>query len=79
MEKEVEQAHVQSELIVTDEVEENGLFTVSEQLQQDNLDALATAGIEIDAPEDLFDLSLLDELLQDKPELTEVPTAGSED
>jgi hypothetical protein len=34
---------------------------------------LEAAGIDIEA-EDLFDLSLLEELLEDKPELTELPS-----
>lgn len=71
MGKEVEQAEVQNGLIVTPEVEENGLFTISEDLVEANMDTLSAAGIEVEA-EDLFDLSLLTELLEEKPELTEV-------
>jgi ABC-type nitrate/sulfonate/bicarbonate transport system substrate-binding protein len=70
--KEVEQSEVQAGLIVTDEVEANGLFTISEDLIEQNMATLEAAGIEVEA-DDLFDLSLLTELLADKPELTELP------
>ena len=70
--KETEQAEVQSGLIVTPEVEDNGLFTISDDLVEANMKTLEAAGIDIEADQ-LFDLSLLDELLEDKPELTEVP------
>lgn len=70
--KEVEQSAVQAGLIVTPEVESNGLFTISDELVDQNMATLAAAGIEIEAG-DLFDLSLLNELLEDKPELTELP------
>ncbi|WP_110182095.1 ABC transporter substrate-binding protein [Nocardioides solisilvae] len=69
--KETEQAKVQSGLIVTDEVEANGLFTITDELIEGNLKTLAAAGIEIEADE-LFDLSLLSELLEEKPELAEL-------
>jgi len=75
MAKEVEQAKVQSTLIVTPEVEQSGLFTISEDLQEQNLEALAAADIDVESPEDLFDMSLLTELLEEKPELAEVPAA----
>lgn len=69
LEKEVQQAMTQNELlVVTEETEANGLFTISDDLVQQNLDTLATAGIELTAA-DLFDLSLLTELLTEKPEL----------
>ncbi len=69
LEKEVAQATTQNDLlIVTEETEANGIFTISDELVQQNLDTLATAGIDLEA-EALFDLSLLDELLTEKPEL----------
>lgn len=70
--KEVEQSEVQASLIVTPEVESNGLFTISQELIDANMATLEAANIDIDA-EDLFDMSLLDELLEEKPELTELP------
>ena len=69
IDKEVAQATTQNELlVVSEETEANGLFTISDELVQQNIDTLATAGIEVTA-EQLFDLSLLEELLGEKPEL----------
>jgi ABC-type nitrate/sulfonate/bicarbonate transport system substrate-binding protein len=67
MDKELEQSEVQAGLIVTPEVEANGLFTISEEHRA----TLEAAGIDIEAG-DLFDLSLLAELLEEKPELAEL-------
>ncbi len=69
IEKETAQATTQNDLlVVTDETEANGLFTVSDELVEQNVATLATAGIDVEADE-LFDLSLLTELLDEKPEL----------
>jgi len=69
MAKEIKQAEIQcTDLINTDETKTNGTFTISEKMQAENIETLANAGIEIEA-EDLFDTSLLDELLEEKPEL----------
>lgn len=69
LEKEIEQNTVQCEdLINTPETEENGLFTISDELLEANLTSLAGAGIDVEA-DDVFDLSLLDELYEDKPDL----------
>ncbi|MDN4172392.1 ABC transporter substrate-binding protein [Nocardioides sp. SOB77] len=73
MDKELEQSEVQAGLIVTPDVEANGLFTITDELIEQNLATLEAAGIEIEA-EELFDLSLLTELLEEKPELTELPS-----
>ena len=76
MAKEVEQAEVQSTLIVTPDVEANGLLTISDDLIQQVLATLAAADIDVTEADQLFDLSLLDQLLEEKPELTEVPTGA---
>lgn len=55
-------------LISTPETEKNGLFTVSEELQQQTVDSLAAAGWEVSA-EDLFDTSIIDEIYAERPEL----------
>ncbi len=71
LDKEIAQAKQQCETLVnTDETAENGLFTISDQMIEDNLTSLKAAGIDITADQ-LFDLSLLDELLKEKPELAE--------
>ncbi|MDN7120188.1 ABC transporter substrate-binding protein [Nocardioides sp. ChNu-153] len=72
MDKELEQARVQTGLIVTPDVVSNGLFTISDALIEENLATLAAADIDVSA-EDVFDLSLLTELLEEKPELAELP------
>lgn len=76
MAKEVEQAEVQSTLIVTPDVEANGLLTITDELIGQVLDTLAAADIGVTEADDLFDLSLLEELLEEKPELTEVPSGA---
>ncbi|TQL03204.1 ABC transporter substrate-binding protein [Cellulomonas sp. SLBN-39] len=71
LEKEIQQATIQAEtLVVTEETEANGLFTISDELIEQNIATLAAAGIEVEA-EDLFDMSLLTELLEEQPELAE--------
>ncbi|MFJ2754302.1 ABC transporter substrate-binding protein [Nocardioides sp. NPDC087217] len=55
-------------LISTPETEKNGLFTISEELQQQTVDSLAAAGWEVSA-EDLFDTSIIDEIYEENPKL----------
>lgn len=55
-------------LVVSDETVENGLFTISEELQAATIKSLAGAGIKL-AASDLFDLSLLAEVYEENPEL----------
>ncbi|MFC8797500.1 ABC transporter substrate-binding protein [Promicromonospora sp. NPDC057138] len=69
LDKETQQNTIQCEdLINTDETAENGLFTISDELLAQNLETFEAAGIDA-AQEDVFDLSLLGELLEEKPEL----------
>jgi ABC-type nitrate/sulfonate/bicarbonate transport system substrate-binding protein len=56
------------ELIMTEETEENGLFTISEDLQAQTVESLAGAGVDLET-EDLFDLSLLAEVYEENPDL----------
>jgi ABC-type nitrate/sulfonate/bicarbonate transport system substrate-binding protein len=58
----------QATLIETEETATAGILTVSDELQQGTVESLAFAGIEIDAA-DLFDLSLLDEVYAENPDL----------
>lgn len=55
-------------LVVTAETAENGLFTVSDELQAQTIASLAGAGIDLDAS-DLFDMSLLAEVYEENPDL----------
>ncbi|PWD51698.1 ABC transporter substrate-binding protein [Serinibacter arcticus] len=57
-------------LVVSEETVENGLFTISEDLQAATIESLAGAGIVLEAS-DLFDLSLLDEVYEENPELVD--------
>ena len=67
LEKEVEQAEQQCEpLVNTDETATNGLFTISDDLIDANIASLKAAGIDI-AADDLFDISLLNELYEGEP------------
>jgi ABC-type nitrate/sulfonate/bicarbonate transport system substrate-binding protein len=59
-----------TELVVTDETAENGLFTISEELQEATIKSLKGAGIEVTA-EQLFDLSLLQEVYDENPDLVD--------
>lgn len=69
--KEKQQSSAQNELlVVTEETKANGLLTISEALQQQNIDTLAAAGYTITA-EQLFDMSLLAEVYAEHPELLE--------
>jgi ABC-type nitrate/sulfonate/bicarbonate transport system substrate-binding protein len=61
-------AEAQNELITSPETEENGLFTISEELQAMTIESLAGAGVTLEAA-DLFDLSLLAEVYEENPDL----------
>jgi ABC-type nitrate/sulfonate/bicarbonate transport system substrate-binding protein len=62
---------VQSEdLVVSADTEANGLLTVSDELQDATIASLANADIDVTAA-DLFDLSLLDEVYEENPELVD--------
>jgi ABC-type nitrate/sulfonate/bicarbonate transport system substrate-binding protein len=71
LETSVASATAQSELlIVSDETVANGLFTISPELQEQTIASLAAAGYDLDIA-DLFDLSLLDEVYEEYPELVD--------
>ncbi len=61
-------SEAQNKLVTSDETEANGLFTISDTLQSMTVDSLAGAGITLQAG-DLFDLSLLDEVYAENPDL----------
>ncbi|WP_084038150.1 ABC transporter substrate-binding protein [Demequina sp. NBRC 110053] len=58
------------DLVVSDETAENGLFTISEELQAETIASLEGAGITVTA-EQLFDMSLLTEVYEENPELVD--------
>jgi ABC-type nitrate/sulfonate/bicarbonate transport system substrate-binding protein len=57
-------------LISTEETEANGLFTISDELQQQTVDSLAGAGWEV-TTDQLFDTSIIDEIYAESPELVD--------
>lgn len=62
-------ATVQAEqLVVSDDTAKNGLFTISDALQKETIKSLEGAGITLKAS-DLFDMSLLDEVYKENPDL----------
>jgi ABC-type nitrate/sulfonate/bicarbonate transport system substrate-binding protein len=58
----------QNALLLTGDTRKNGLFTITPELVEKNIETLALGGIRITA-EQLFDMSVLTELYQEKPEL----------
>lgn len=67
-EVQLEQHLKSSELIESADTDANGLFTMTDELIQDNLDVIAQTGVEITADQ-LFDLTILEKVYADHPEL----------
>jgi len=68
LEEQIKEAEAQNTLVVSDDTKANGLFTMTDALIQENIDALALMGTEITA-EQLFDLSILEDVLSENPDL----------
>jgi ABC-type nitrate/sulfonate/bicarbonate transport system substrate-binding protein len=68
VEEQTKEAEAQNGLILTDDVNANGLFTMTDELVKENIDSLAAMGYTITADK-LFDLSLLDEVYKENPDL----------
>ena len=75
IEEQTLESKAENELIYTDDVKKNGLFTITDELMDETIASLKLGGIDI-AKEDLFDLSLLTELYKEEPELLEEVTPG---
>jgi ABC-type nitrate/sulfonate/bicarbonate transport system substrate-binding protein len=58
----------QNRLISTERTRKNGLFTISDELVEENIATLKLGGIDLTA-ERLFDLSIINELYREKPDL----------
>ena len=67
-EEQTKEAEAQALLVVSEDTKANGLFTMTDALVQENIDALEVMGVEITA-EQLFDLSLLEEVYAENPDL----------
>jgi ABC-type nitrate/sulfonate/bicarbonate transport system substrate-binding protein len=59
-------------VILTADTAANGLFTISDELLQENIDTLALAGIDI-TQDKLFDMSVIKEVYEENPELKTAP------
>lgn len=67
-ESQLDQLKAQNELVVSADTKANGLFTLTDALVAQIISAIAAIGITITA-EELFDLSLLDEIYAAEPDL----------
>jgi ABC-type nitrate/sulfonate/bicarbonate transport system substrate-binding protein len=67
--EQTEEANAQVRLIVTADTKKNGIFTASDALLADITKALTAVGITDVTAADLFDLSLLEEVYAEHPEL----------
>jgi ABC-type nitrate/sulfonate/bicarbonate transport system substrate-binding protein len=77
--EQTKEATAQNGLILTDDVNTNGLFTMTQDLIDENIKSLAAMGYDIKA-EDLFDLSILEEVYKENPDLKTtftIPTAST--
>lgn len=68
LEEQIKEATAQNDLIVSDDTKANGIFTMTKDLIDENIAALAQAGTKITA-EQLFDMSLLEEIYAADPSL----------
>ncbi|WP_019634178.1 ABC transporter substrate-binding protein [Actinomadura atramentaria] len=62
------ESQTQNGLILTDETKKNGIFTMSRQLVDANIATLKYAGVNVTADQ-LFDLSIIDEIYKEDPSL----------
>jgi ABC-type nitrate/sulfonate/bicarbonate transport system substrate-binding protein len=69
------EAKAQNELLVTADTKANGLFTITPALIEENIATLKLAKVDITADK-LFDLSILEELYKEQPDLKSVPALG---
>jgi len=68
LEEQTIEAADQNKLILTDETRANGLFTMTPALVEANMRALTFAGFDL-GTEELFDLSLLESIYRERPDL----------
>ncbi|GGM16588.1 hypothetical protein GCM10011594_40860 [Nakamurella endophytica] len=68
LKEQTEEATKQNDLIVSADTRKNGLFTMTQELVDGGIKALAAIGVTITAAQ-LYDLSLLDEVYRENPDL----------
>jgi ABC-type nitrate/sulfonate/bicarbonate transport system substrate-binding protein len=69
------ESKAQNQLIFSPDTLKNGIFTITPQLVDESLKTLSVGGITITADK-LFDLSLIQEVYQEHPELKTAPAPG---
>ncbi|KQM24098.1 MULTISPECIES: ABC transporter substrate-binding protein [Frigoribacterium] len=77
VEEQTAEAEAQNTLILTEDVNANGLFTMTDELVAENIASLKAMGTDVSA-DDLFDLSIIKEVYEENPDLVttfEIPTA----
>ena len=77
VEEQTAEAEAQNTLILTEDVNANGLFTMTDELVAENIASLKAMGTDVSA-DDLFDLSLIKEVYEENPDLVTtftIPTA----
>jgi ABC-type nitrate/sulfonate/bicarbonate transport system substrate-binding protein len=70
------ESKAQNKLIATGDALTNGLLYVTPKAQADNIKTLALGGVTVTADQ-LFDMSILDEIYKAQPDLKTVPTPGA--
>jgi ABC-type nitrate/sulfonate/bicarbonate transport system substrate-binding protein len=70
------ESKAQNKLIATGDALTNGLFYISPSAQDANVKTLGLGGVTV-TKDQMFDMSILDEIYQAKPELKQVPTPAS--
>jgi ABC-type nitrate/sulfonate/bicarbonate transport system substrate-binding protein len=77
VEEQTAEAEAQNTLILTEDVNANGLFTLTDELVAENIASLKAMGTDVSA-DDLFDLSIIKEVYEENPDLITtftIPTA----
>jgi ABC-type nitrate/sulfonate/bicarbonate transport system substrate-binding protein len=72
VEEQTLESESQNELILSDDTRANGIMTMTDELVAENIETLGIAGIDITA-EQLFDLSVIEEIYEENPDLKELP------
>jgi hypothetical protein len=70
------ESKAQNKLILTSDTQTNGIFSITPDSIQNNVKTLSVGGISITADK-LFDMSVLQEVYQQHPELKTSPVAAS--
>jgi ABC-type nitrate/sulfonate/bicarbonate transport system substrate-binding protein len=72
VEEQTLESESQNELILSDDTRSNGIMTMTDELVAENIETLGIAGIDLTADQ-LFDLSVLEEVYEENPDLKELP------